>query len=405
MLRRKKRRRRLLTVLAVCIVIAALIPTLIILGNFNSGSRHDKKGLAAYEAGDFETAVNEFKEALSYNDDSAVYYDHLGMAYTELKSYDEARGYFNQADACAQTDAEKIMISRDRGIACLYQGNYESAVKAFDRALEFDSSDEGLTRDILFYKADAQRLTGDYSGAADTYSRLISAADDAAARSLRAHVYMIQENYAQAETDLYASIKLERKNYTDYITLYEALEAQGKDEDAQKVLQEALSLAGSNAEDMFIKGMIYLKLQNMEEAASALQTSYDKHYAGALAGLAQLAMQQGDRETAAGYFEQFFAEADETLLVSSLAAKTCNQYAVCLMQDGNYEKAVEMCTRGLDINDLDAEKDLMFNLITAYEHTGAWTDAFNTAKTYTAKYPDDEAGQKEYMFLESRVNG
>ncbi len=405
MMQKKKRRRRLVTILAFCIVVAALIPTLIILGNFNSGTRHDKKGLEAYKAGDYETAVNEFKEALSFDDQSAVFYDHLGMAYTELKSYDEARGYFNQADACADTDEEKLMISRDRGIACLYQGSYDSAVKAFDRALELSGDDPELTKDILFYNADAERLLGDYNAAADAYTQIIAIEDDAAARSMRARIYMTQENYAQAETDLYAAIKLERKNYTDYLTLYEALEAQGKTEDAQKMLSEALSLTGSKAEDLFIKGMIYLKLKDTENASATLQASYDKHYTGALSGLAQLAMQQGDLETAAGYFEQFFSEADEELLSGSLAARTCNQYAVCLMQTGEYERAAQLCTQGLEINDLETEKDLMFNLITAYEHMGSWTEAFNAAKTYTAKYPDDEAGQKEYLFLESRVNG
>ena len=404
-MQQRRKRRRIMTILAACVVVAALIPTLIILGNFNSGSRHDKKGLDAYEAGDYETAIAEFKEALTYNDESAMYYDHLGMAYTEMKSYDEARGYFNQADACAQTDEEKTLISRDRGIACLYQGSYDSAVKAFDRALEMVGDNAALTRDILYYEADAQRLLGDYAAAADAYTRIITIEDDAAARSLRAHIYMIQENYAQAETDLYAAIKLEKKSYTDYLTLYEALDAQGKNEDAQKILGDALSLAGSSGEDLFIKGMIYLKLKDTENAQSMLQASYDKHYTGALAGLAQLALQQQDQQTAADYFERFFSEGDETLLTSSLAARTCNQYAYCMMQTEDWEKAAELCQKGLELNDLDAEKDLMFNLITVYEHMGAWTDAYNTAKTYIAKYPDDEAGQKEYTFLESRVDG
>lgn len=404
-MKQQKKKKRILTLLAACIVIAALIPTLIVLGNFNSGNRHDKKGLAAYEAGDYETAVSEFKEALVFNDQSAVYYDHLGMAYTEMKSYDEARGYFNQADACAQTDAEKIMISRDRGIACLYQGSYENAVEAFKRALDIEGADDGLKTDILYYKADAEKKLGDLAAAIDSYTNIISIKDDAAARSLRGHTYMVQENYSQAETDLYAAIKLERKNYSDYLTLYEALTAQGKQEDAQKVLNDALSISGNSGEDQFINGCIYLQLNDPENAQTAFDASYAKHYTGALAGKAQLMMQQGDTDQAKAYFEQFFQEADEKTAGSSLAARACNQYALCLLQTGAYEEAVSICERGLQINDLEAEKSLMFNLITAYENTGAWTEAYNTAKTYTAKYPDDEAGQKEFIFLESRVGG
>ncbi len=404
-MRQQKKRRRILTILAACIVVAALIPTLIVLGNFNSGNRHDQKGLSAYEAGDYETAVSEFKEALTFDDQSAVYYDHLGMAYTELKSYDEARGYFNQADACAQTDAEKIMISRDRGIACLYQGSYENAIDAFSRALGIEGADDGLTADILFYKADAEKKLGDYTAAIDSYTRIIELKDDAAARSLRGHTYMMQEDYSQAETDLYAAIKLERKNYSDYLSLYEALIAQNKQEDAQEVLNDALSISGSSGEDQFINGCIYLKLNDLENARAAFDASYAKHYTGALAGMAQLMMQQDETDQAIAYFEQFFQEADEKTAGSSLAAKACNQYAMCLIGKGDYDKAVSICEQGLQINDLEAEKTLMFNLITAYENTGAWTEAYNTAKTYVAKYPDDEAGQKEFTFLESRAGG
>ena len=51
----------------------------------------------------------------------------------------------------------------------------------------------------------------------------------------------------------------------------------------------------------------------------------------------------------------------------------------------------------------DKDEALSFNLIITYEHLEKWEDAYNTAKAYASKYPDDANGQKEYLFLQSRV--
>lgn len=97
-------------------MIAALVVTVFSVKNYNSGSRHDNKGMNAYESGDYDTAVNEFKEAISYDGSNADYYIHLGMAYVEQKSYDEALGYFNQAEGCAENDDQKALLNRGRGL-------------------------------------------------------------------------------------------------------------------------------------------------------------------------------------------------------------------------------------------------------------------------------------------------
>ena len=55
------------------LVIAALVVTVFSVKNYNSGSRHDNKGMNAYESGDYDTAVNEFKEAISYDGSNADY--------------------------------------------------------------------------------------------------------------------------------------------------------------------------------------------------------------------------------------------------------------------------------------------------------------------------------------------
>lgn len=400
---RRRKQKQALRLVAACLVIAALVVTVFSVKNYNIGSRHDNKGMNAYESGDYDTAVNEFKEAISYDGSNADYYIHLGMAYVEQKSYDEALGYFNQAEGCAENDDQKALLNRGRGIACLYQGDYQTAIKWFGDALNISSQSNDIRIDTLYYKAEAEQKSGDYQAAVQSYGQIIDLKDDAGTRMLRGMAYMQLQDYASAEKDLYAAIKQSRKSYTVYRTLYSALEAQGKDDEAKKVLNDALQLSGSSSEDYYNRGMIYVDLQDYTNAADMLNKSYDKGYKAALLGLGEVSYTQQDYDTALTYYGKYFDEVDISSVDASLAAKAYNQYAAVLLAKGEYEKAAQACESGLTYNDRESDAALSFNLIVSYEHLEQWEDAYNTAKTYVSKYPEDTKGQKEYQFLESRV--
>ena len=400
---RRRKQKQALRLVAACLVIAALVVTVFSVKNYNSGSRHDNKGMNAYESGDYDTAVNEFKEAISYDGSNADYYIHLGMAYVEQKSYDEALGYFNQAEGCAENDDQKALLNRGRGIACLYQGDYQTAIKWFGDALNISSQNNDIRIDTLYYKAEAEQKSGDYQAAVQSYGQIIDLKDDAGTRMLRGMAYMQLQDYASAEKDLYAAIKQSRKSYAVYRTLYSALEAQGKDDEAKQVLNDALQLSGSSGEDYYNRGMIYVDLQDYTNAADMLNKSYDKGYKAALLGLGEASYTQQDYDTALTYYGKYFDEVDISSVDASLAAKAYNQYAVVLLAKGEYEKAAQACESGLTYNDRESDAALSFNLIVSYEHLEQWEDAYNTAKTYVSKYPEDTKGQKEYQFLESRV--
>ena len=400
---RRRKQKQALRLVAACLVIAALVVTVFSVKNYNSGSRHDNKGMNSYESGDYDTAVNEFKEAISYDGSNADYYIHLGMAYVEQKSYDEALGYFNQAEGCAENDDQKALLNRGRGIACLYQGDYQTAIKWFGDALNISSQSNDIRIDTLYYKAEAEQKSGDYQAAVQSYGQIIDLKDDAGTRMLRGMAYMQLQDYASAEKDLYAAIKQSRKSYTVYRTLYSALEAQGKDDEAKQVLNDALQLSGSSGEDYYNRGMIYVDLQDYTNAADMLNKSYDKGYKAALLGLGEVSYTQQDYDTALTYYGKYFDEVDISSVDASLAAKAYNQYAAVLLAKGEYEKAAQACESGLTYNDRESDAALSFNLIVSYEHLEQWEDAYNTAKTYVSKYPEDTKGQKEYQFLESRV--
>lgn len=391
---RRRKQKQALRLVAACLVIAALVVTVFSVKNYNSGSRHDNKGMNAYESGDYDTAVNEFKEAISYDGSNADYYIHLGMAYVEQKSYDEALGYFNQAEGCAENDDQKALLNRGRGIACLYQGDYQTAIKWFGDALNISSQSNDIRIDTLYYKAEAEQKSGDYQAAVQSYGQIIDLKDDAGTRMLRGMAYMQLQDYASAEKDLYAAIKQSRKSYAVYRTLYSALEAQGKDDEAKQVLNDALQLSGSSGEDYYNRGMIYVDLQDYTNATDMLNKSYDKGYKTALLGLGEVSYTQQDYDTALTYYGKYFDEVDISSVDASLAAKAYNQYAAVLLAKGEYEKAAQACESGLTYNDRESDAALSFNLIVSYEHLEQWEDAYNTAKTYVSKYPEDTKARR-----------
>ena len=72
-IRRRRRIRRLLLICLLIVVVLAALFAVRTIAHFNTGSRHDDKGISAYEDGDYDTAVQEFKEAISYNEQDADY--------------------------------------------------------------------------------------------------------------------------------------------------------------------------------------------------------------------------------------------------------------------------------------------------------------------------------------------
>ena len=402
-IRRRRRGGRVLRFLAILLVLCAIGATGWVIRGVNNGSMHDSKGMTAYEDGDLEAAVSEFREAMAYDENNADYYIHLGMTYVEMKSYDLALGVFNEAEGCASTENQLVLVQRGRGIVLLSQGSYEAAAQAFANALDYEISSSELRKDILYYKAEAEEKSGNYEAAAGSYGEIIKITDDASARMLRGMAYVEAGNYEAAESDLYKAISMSRKSYAIYKALYKALMAQGKEAEAEEVLTEALDLAGTTGEDYFIRGLIYMLLGDLDNAQDCLNKSNNKGYAPALLGLGELAVMQESYPSARVYYENFFSGSDLSSVDTSLLAKGYNGYARVLIETGEYEAAVLAANQGLAYGDRETTQALKFNLIAAYEGMADWENAYLQAKSYVESYPEDEAGQQEFAFLESRL--
>ena len=393
--------------MAAVLIAAAFLFAVVIFKNINTGSRHDEKGMTAFNEADYDTSVKEFKEALSYDPNNAQYYTHLGMAYIGLKSYDEALGYFKQAISHAENDVQKALACRGQGLAHLYSGDYEDSIESFQSALSYKDSglESDIQKDILSYQAQACESAGDYKSAADCYSQALEiSGSDTQILTKRGLAYEQLGDYASAEKDLQTAVSGSKKSYYAYQALYNALAKQGKTDQAGQVLDQALDLGGSSGKDLYFQGMIYLEKNDLADAQKMFESSYKKGCKYALIGQAQSAVRGKDYEKASSSLEKYISEAGSGSKNKAFRAKAYDLYALCLIKQKKYDEAIKACQSGLDLNDRDTDASLTFNLIAAYEQKGEWEKAYSAAKTCHEKYPDDKEGTREFEFLESRMS-
>lgn len=393
---KKRRKKNMMPAMigAAAVVVVIIVASVFLITNYGKGSSTNQKGLAFYEEGAYDEAVDMFLQAVERDPQNGEYYNNLGMAYIAAGHYDEALAAFDNAAANSNRDSVLELAKRGSGIAYLSAGHYSKAVDLFNEALTYASDDYGDTElDILYYLAEAQKRSGDTLGAVETYTRIIDDDDNADAYMLRGLAYQSAGDNASAETDLETAISHSRRNYKTYLALYEVLMAQDKAEEGAGILDEALELGGKTGEDYSNRGIIYMYKEDYEGAQEAFNTALEKGYNGAYLGLAESLMRQKDYEGAAAQYEAYLA-------VDPKNAEAYNQYGLCLMALSRYEDARTAFEQGLALNDRLVDRELMYNEAITYEYMEDWTGALEKMQAFVEKYPDDSQGQHELAFLE-----
>lgn len=399
--KRKKRRPANIAgrVIQVLLVIALIFVLFFVIRNFGEGNKLNNKGLEAYAQADYEMANTYFTKAIEYDSGNGEYYMNQGMARSELKLYDDAMESFNKALELMKRDKDIQLVHRAMGISLLYQGKYDEALESFDNALDGKESRFSATEiDILYYKAETQDKAGKYVDAVMTYTQIVDTEKSADAYMLRGLEYVKVGDSTNAEADLRAAIKKDKKNYEIYLALYEALKAQNKTGDAEDVLNEALQLGGSKGADLVNQGKIYMELGDLTQAEEKFGKALDKGEVSANLGLAQLSMLKtpADNTLACQYFETYLAEVTND-------AQAYNAYGLCLMAMEDYDKAETIFTQGVALNNRLMDRVISKNQISAAERAGHWEKALEYINVYLEKYSDDSEAVREKAFIQTRI--
>lgn len=293
----------------------------------------------------------------------------------------------------SKTDQEAY---RQYGLNCLYEGNYEEALTAFQMALNQSRGTVGAVEiDICFYKAEAQYLSGDYEGAAETYSAVIDYNSDSEAYFLRGNLYFQLGRTEEALSDFAAAVAKDKNNYELYIGIYETLAAGGLEEDGQEYLNKALEIRGNKAYDKMEKGRIYLLLGDTESAITYLNEAVENGNEAANFYLAEAYEAAGDGEAADRCYQAY------------LDCGIADSAELCRMgerqlEKGNYAYALEYFSAALELENVSNKQTLLKDMVIAYEMSGDFSSAKSFLQEYLELFPEDEKAQREMTFLETR---
>lgn len=164
------------------------------------------------------------------------------------------------------------------------------------------------------------------------------------------------------------------------------------------VLAGAFVLTG--CADNVKSGVESLEAGNYENAQEAFQKDIEKgkNLDEAYHGLGIACFELEEYEDAIEAFELAAKnKSEETAVLYSMMG-------ACYMEIGEYEKALDVYTKALSMEDImdELKQEIQYNLIAVYENMADWDAAKEQMENYREAYPDDDRVEKEADFLETR---
>ena len=299
---------------------------------------------------------------------------------------------------CTSKSEKKALEYKELGIKQLQQEDYDGAVDSFQKAL-----DQSLGRitanelDVCYYKALAQYKSGDAKAALESYSALIDYDEkNWEVYYLRGSVYLSEGDKDKCLKDYEKAVELNASDLGLYGHICENLKNAGEDDEAEKYLEQGLALQPSSGTDYENVGYLYTIKGDTENAVKAYQQAVEKGTDSASLKLGELYFEEGNTDEAKKAFEAYMEkhpdDADALTHLADIAAES-----------GDTEDAAAYYEKAIDVADKSDQQGLRKNLVAFYENAGDFASALKEAKSYVADYPKDTAMQKEYEFLQTRV--
>jgi tetratricopeptide (TPR) repeat protein len=133
----------------------------------DNGKIHYKKGLLLAIGGMNEEAIEEFKNALKKVPKHALSYQGIGVAYFQMRKYDDAESSFKKA---LDLDQNLWRAHNFLGVIYDYKKQYKKAVREYKTAISLKEDDGSLYNNL----GTSYSLAGDYENAVEALKRGLS---------------------------------------------------------------------------------------------------------------------------------------------------------------------------------------------------------------------------------------
>jgi len=298
---------------------------------------------------------------------------------------------------CSNKEQENQDAYRKIGINNMAEGDYEKAIKSFQKALDTSLGEiETEEIDICYYKAAAQFANGDYEDAIETYTSLIKYdKKNPNAYFLRGSVYLNMDKTKKALGDYEKAVEVDSRNYEMYEEIYQNLINSNQEKEAKQYLEHALDIEAKEAADYAERGHIYYLLEDYDSAKQNLDKAIDQNDKTALLYLAEVYNAMGQTEQAQALLENYVQD-------NAGDSEALNSLGMMQFNNQDYENALKYFQLGLKVEGAVNKQELLKNEIVAYEYMGDFESAKEKMKSYTKEYPNDESALREYTFLKTR---
>ncbi len=318
-----------------------------------------------------------------------------GMAYLESGDREQALSCFEESST---TEGEEALGFRGAGLIYLERGDYKKAADAFLSCLDAIKRprlNKAFAEDVQLYLADAYEGGGQLDKAMDVYSKLLDGDRAGEAYLLRGKLYAKTDKFGQAGQDFQRAVEMD-PSYEVYLQIYDTYVSLNRQADGAVFLREAQANSSDTAEDAFQLGRINYFLGDYARARECLLKAVNGSVPGSYALLGRICLDEGDISGARTVYQQAIDSGLD-------AAAGHNGLALCMIETGEYQKALQQIHEGLMTGEGTCSEELRFNEIIVYERQGEFETAIEKMESFIEAYPGNEEAKREYLFLQSRM--
>ncbi|MEI7661279.1 MAG: tetratricopeptide repeat protein [Bacteroidota bacterium] len=282
--------------------------------DINDPSIYNERAIIKKTSGDFAGAMEDYNHAIGIDPNKGDLYNNRGNLKLQEGDAKNALLDFSAAIRCNPKDPSGF---RNRGALLAKQKKYTDALADFSSAISLDATDG----ESFFNRALVKKELNDRAGAGKDFMKAL------------------EINPAYGASDLgrtlgISSLPGTKLNYTQYFTMGQAYENQGKLTDAIKQYQKSVELKADYAEGWFNLGTVYGKTRQFGDAINCLTKSmqFKNNYFEALSSRGIVYASTGKVEAALNDF------AAAIRINPGYAAAYYNRALVCL-NTGKKEQA------------------------------------------------------------------
>lgn len=314
-------------------------------------------GFIRFQEGEFKEAINDYRNVLQIYKNSSlvptVYYS-IGDAYFNLAMYDSAIA--NYRNVLTRYPSSEYVFDAINGIQYSYvaMGKHEEAISLIDRFVN-QNPNMKFSDQILFKKGEIYYSVRDYNNAKISYQEfLVRYPRSSFVPEAYYWLGKSSQNLRQDEEAIFYFNKVfesypgSEPAAVSVIELGKMYELTGNYQAAINVLEQASSKLKDSPrlpEVLFIKGTIYIKMDNIQKAYGTFEELAMYHRETIFADRAKIEM--GIIDIATGRFEnanQNFLDVSAKR-TDDLGARAQYHYGLSLYEQGRYSEAVSALVR------------------------------------------------------------